>query len=146
MPVITGNQITLRIKETADPTDPYVTYTPQVTSVTLNYAANQDVFESLAGPVYKTTIVEFTLDVDMLLDWGTTGGICEALEAAFDSDPDGSIDFELKAIDANTVTVTGKVFPKTPPAGGTGATVTTGTVSFVGDVNTGLNIASAPTP
>jgi hypothetical protein len=48
--------------------------------------------------------------------------------------------------DPNTVTVTGKVFPKVPAAGGSGAEVTQFDVTLIGDVNEDLTITAAATP
>ena len=142
--VITGSQITLTIDDKdGNPVD----YTPQVTTATLTSTADRQVFETLSGPFYKTVVREYELTISGLADWGHTDSVCDALEAAFDDDPDAALDFELVAInDPNTVTVSGKVFPKVPAAGGNGAEVTSFDVTLPGDVNTALTISSAPTP
>ena len=142
--VITGSQITLTIDDKdGNPVD----YTPQVTTATLTSTADRQVFETLSGPFYKTIVREYELSISGLADWGHTDSVCDALEQAFADDPDAGLDFELVAInDPNTVTVTGKVFPQVPGAGGNGAEVTTFDVTLTGDVNTALTISSAPTP
>jgi hypothetical protein len=141
MPVIVGDQFTLTID---DKLGTPVDYTPQVQSVEVAYNPTQNIYETLAGPVPKTTVREYEVTVEMLADWGTTGGICEALEAAFDDDPDAPLDFEVEVDGASVDTVvTGKVFPKVPAAGGTGNEVTVITFTLVGDVNTPLSVTTA---
>ena len=141
MAVITGSEFTLSID---DKDGGVISYSPQTTSVEVTYSPTQEVFETLAGPVYKTTIREYEVAVEFLADWGETGGICEALEAAFDADPDAPLDFSMVGtVGAVATTVTGKVFPKVPGAGGTGNEVTTLSLSLVGDVNTALSVATA---
>jgi hypothetical protein len=137
--VITGSDITLTI----DGTD----FTPQVLNVTLTSSVEREVFETLSGPFYKSIVREYEIAVTGLADWGYTDSVCDALNDAFDSDPDTSISFTMTAInDPNTVTVTGKVFPQVPGAGGTGAEVTQFDVTLTGDVNEALTITSAATP
>jgi hypothetical protein len=141
MPVITGSEFTLSIDNSiGTPID----YSPQATSVEVVYSPTQEVFETLGGPVYKTTIREYEVTVDFLADWGENGGICEALEAAFDTDPDAPLDFAMVGtVGLVATTVAGKVFPKVPVAGGTGNEVTTISLTLVGDVNTALTVATA---
>jgi len=141
MPVITGSEITLEIDDSSgSPVD----YTPQATSVELSYSPTQEVFETLSGPVYKTIIREYELTVEFLADWGETGGLCEALEAAFYTDPDAQLDFTMEGTIGSVVTtVTGAVFPKVPPMNATGNEVSTISLTFVGDVNQALTVATA---
>ena len=143
--VITGSQIALTID---DKDGNPVVYTPQVTNVTLTSTADRQAIDLLNGGVYYKTIVrEYELAISGLADWGHSDSVCDALEAAFDDDPDAPLEFELVATnDPNTITVTGKVFPKVPAAGGTGAEVTQFDVTLTGDVNQPLGITSAPTP
>jgi hypothetical protein len=137
--VITGSDITLEIDGE--------TFEPQVLSVVLTSTAEREVYETLSGPFYKTLVREYELAVTGLADWGHTDSVCDALNDAFDNDPDASIAFTMTAVnDPNTVTVTGKVFPKVPGAGGTGAEVTQFDVTLIGDVNEALTITSAATP
>jgi len=137
--VITGSDVTLVIDGT--------TFTPQVLNVTLTSEAEREVYETLSGPFYKTLVREYELAITGLADWGHTDSVCDALNDAFDADPDTSIAFTMTAInDPNTVTVSGKVFPQVPGAGGTGAEVTQFDVTLGGDVNELLTITSAPTP
>jgi hypothetical protein len=141
MPVITGSEITLEIDNSAGTA---IDYTPQATSVEVSYSPTQEVFETLSGPVYKTTVREYEVTVEFLADWGETGGLCEALEAAFDTDPDAPLDFSaVGTVGAVATTITGKVFPKVPPMNATGNEVSTISLTFVGDVNTALTVATA---
>jgi hypothetical protein len=141
MPVITGSEITLSIDNTlGTPLD----YTPQATSIEVTYTPTQEVFETLAGPVYKTTIREYEVSIEMLADWGKTVSLCGALDAAFDADPDASLDFSVVGtVGLVATTITGKVFPKVPPMNGTGNEVSTVSLTLVGDVNTALTVATA---
>jgi len=137
--VITGSEITL----TVDGVD----FKPQTTSVTLTSTAEREVYETLSGPFYKTLVREYELAIAGLADWGHADSVCDALNDAFDSDPDTAVAFVMTAInDPNTVTVSGSVFPKVPAAGGAGATVTEFDVTLTGDVNVALTITSAATP
>jgi hypothetical protein len=137
--VITGSDITLTIDGTV--------FTPQVLSVTLTSSVDREVYETLSGPFYKSLVREYEIAVTGLADWGFTDSVCDALNDAFDADPDTSVAFTMTAInDPNTVTVTGKVFPQVPGAGGTGAEVTQFDVTLTGDVNEALTITSAATP
>ncbi len=143
--IITGSEVALVIKD-KDNAD--VTYTPQVLSVTLTSEVDRQEFDLINGGVaYRSTVREYELAINGLADWGHTNSVCDALQEAFEDDPDTSLLFTMTIVnDPNTITVTGKVFPKAPVAGGTGAEATEFDVSLVGDVNTALNYASAVTP
>jgi len=131
--VITGADVTLVIK---DKDDVDVTYTVQTLNATLTSTADREVYETLSGPFYKTLVREYELAITGLADWGYTNSVCDALQEAFADDPDVSLAFTLAAVNTpDTVTVTGKVFPKVPGAGGTGAEVTQFDVTLIGDVN-----------
>jgi hypothetical protein len=137
--VITGSDVTLEIDGT--------TFEPQVLTVTLTSTAEREVYETLSGPFYKTLVREYELAITGLADWGHQDSVCDALNDAFDADPDTAVAFTMTAInDPNTVTVSGKVFPQVPGAGGTGAEVTQFDVTLTGDVNEALTITSAATP
>jgi hypothetical protein len=137
--VITGSDVTLEIDGTV--------FTPQTINVTLTSAAEREVYETLSGPFYKTLVREYELAITGLADWGHTDSVCDALNDAFDADPDTSIAFTMTTINQpNTITYSGKVFPQVPGAGGTGAEVTQFDVTLTGDVNEALTITSAATP
>jgi hypothetical protein len=143
--VITGSDVTLSID---DKDGGVVSFTPQVLSVTLTSEADRSEFDLVNGGVaYKTIVRSYELAITGLADWGHSDSVCDALEQAFADDPDAPLDFSMVATSTpNTVTVTGKVFPKVPVAGGTGAEVTQFDVTLVGDVNTTLTYAQTVTP
>ena len=135
--VITGRDVTLEI----DLDD----FTPQTLSTTLTVEDDQEVYETFAGPVYKTITQSYTLEIEMLSDWGTTNSLCEALEDAFANDPDTSIAFELVVTGPNNIiTFAGEVFPKAPAVSGAGVDASTVTITLPGNVNETLSITSAP--
>ena len=138
--VITGNDVALTIGGTV--------FKPQTLSVTLTSEADRQEFDLVNGDVlYKTVVRSYELAITGLADWGHSDSVCEALEDAFDTDPDVSLTFSMPIVNSpNTVTVGGKVFPKVPVAGGTGSEVTQFDVTLVGDVNTALTFTSAATP
>jgi hypothetical protein len=133
--VITGDDFTLVIGG--------VTYTPQTLSATLTVEDNQEQFDVLGARVYKTLTVPYTLDVEILADWGKdTGGICPALATAALATPDTSLAFTMNVAGPNsTVAVTGNVFPKVPPATGAGFEASVISWTFVGDRNTPVAFA-----
>jgi hypothetical protein len=135
--VITGRDVTLEIN--------LDDFTPQTLSTTLTVEDDQEVYETFAGPVYKTITQSYTLEIEMLSDWGTTNSLCEALEDAFANDPDTSIAFELVVTGPNNIiTFAGEVFPKAPAVSGAGVDASTVTITLPGNVNETLSITSAP--
>lgn len=135
--VITGSAVTLTIDDKAGtPVD----FTPQVTNVSLASDVDRQEFNLVNGGVfYKTTVRSYELTISGLADWGHADSVCDALEQAFADDPDAPLDFSMPIVGSpDTVTVTGKVFPKVPVAGGAGSTVTEFDLTLVGDVNTAL--------
>jgi hypothetical protein len=138
--IITGTDVALTIGGTV--------FEPQTLTVTLTSEADRQEYDLINGGVaYKTIVRSYELAITGLADWGHTDSVCEALEAAFDSDPDSSLTFTMPIANSpNTVTVGGKVFPKVPVAGGTGSEVTQFDVTLVGDVNTALTFTQSVTP
>ena len=143
---ITGNELTLVIDSE--------NYHPQVLSVELEVEDTQEVFETLAGPAYRTTTQPFSLNLTMLADWGVSGGLCAKLqgkalgEGAGQSGraPDTGITFTMTQTGATHATVfTGKVFPKVPPMGGAGAEVSEITFTLPGERGT-LEVTTAIVP
>ena len=122
--IITGNELTLVIDSE--------NYHPQVLNVELAVEDTQELFETLAGPAYKTTTQPFSMSLTMLADWGVSGGLCAKLQGKALGEgtgqsgraPDTGINFTMTQTGATHQTIfTGKVFPKVPPMGGTGAEV-----------------------
>ena len=113
--VLTGQDLSLTIGGDA--------FDAQTISTTFTYTNNREVLETLDGPVYKTLTFEYSLDVNMYSDWGTTSSLCEALSSAALSAPDTPLAFTLVATGPNaTTTVSGSVFPEIPPMSGEGPT------------------------
>lgn len=137
--IMTGNNLSLEIA-----TDDY---NPQTLSVTLSIDDDQQVYETFGGPVYKTLTQSYTLEIEMLSDWGTTGSLCEALEAAFDTAPDTALAFELVVAGTNnSTTVTGEVFPRVPAVTGAGADASTVSITLPGNVNDAITYVVAANP
>ena len=122
--IITGNELTVVIDSE--------NYHPQALSVELEVEDTQELFETLAGPAYKTVTQPFSMNLTMLADWGVSGGLCaklqeKALGEGTDQTnraPDTGIAFTMTQTGATHQTIfTGEVFPKVPPMGGTGAEV-----------------------
>ena len=144
--IITGNELTLVI----DSED----YHPQVLSVELEVEDTQEVFETLAGPAYKTVTQPFSMNLTMLADWGESGGLCSKLQEKAlgeGSDqtnraPDVGITFTMTQTGSTHQTVfTGNVFPKVPPMGGSGAEVSEITFTLPGERGT-LEVETAVVP
>jgi hypothetical protein len=135
--IITGNELTLTIDSG--------TYAPQVLSVELEVEDTQEVYETLAGPAYKTTTQPFSMNITMLADWGVNSGLCSALQkkalgegtAQTNRAPDTGISFTMTQTGGTHKTeFTGKVFPKVPPMGGAGAEVSEITFTLPGERGT----------
>lgn len=134
--VITGNDFTLVVDG--------VTYTPQTLSATLTIEDNQEQFDVLGARVYKTLTKPYTLEVEILSDWGVTASICNALTIATLASPDTSLAFTMTTTGPDaTLTVTGNVFPKVPQVLGAGFDASTISWTFTGDRNTAVAYASA---
>ena len=123
--VLTGADLTLTIDGDA--------FDAQTIRTTFNYAPNQEVLETLDGPVYKTLTADYSLDVTMYSDWGTTNSVCEMLANLAVTAPDGDIPFTLVYVGPNSSsTIAGRVFPALPPFGGEGVTATQTNFTLVG--------------
>lgn len=137
--IITGRDVTLTI----DQKD----FDPQTLSLTLAVDDDQEIYETFGGPVYKTLTQSYTLEIEILADWGKTDSLCEALEDAFDTAPDTALDFTLAvAGEDNSTTVTGKVFPRVPALTGSGVDASTVSITLPGNVNETLTVAVAANP
>ena len=133
--VLTGQDLSLTIGGDV--------FDAQTISTTFTYVNNREVLETLDGPVYKTLTFEYTLDVNMYSDWGTTNALCEALSAAALASPDTSLTFTLVATGPNaTTTVEGKVFPEVPPMSGEGPNASQISFTLTGDRNTAPTITA----
>ena len=135
--IITGNDLTLVIDSE--------NYHPQVLSVELEVEDTQEVFETLAGPAYKTVTQPFSINLTMLADWGKSGGLCAKLQGKALGEgsgqsgraPDTGIGFTMtQTSDTHQTVFTGNVFPKVPPMGGSGAEVSEITFTLPGQRGT----------
>jgi hypothetical protein len=126
--VLTGQDLSLTIGGDV--------FDAQTISTTFTYVNNREVLETLDGPVYKTLTFEYTLDVNMYSDWGTTNALCEALSSAALSAPDTPLAFTLVATGPNaTTTVSGSVFPEIPPMSGEGPNASSISFTLTGSRN-----------
>jgi len=144
--IITGNSLTLTIDSKV--------FAPQVLNVELAVEDTQEVYETLAGPAYKTTTQPFSMSLTMLADWSVNGGLCATLQGKALGEgsgqsgraPDSGVTFTMVQIGAtHSTTFTGKVFPKVPPMGGAGADVSEITFSLPGERGT-LVVTTATNP
>jgi hypothetical protein len=129
--IITGHDVTLVIGGS--------NYHPQVTSALLTVVDSQETFDVLGARVYKTVRdttagVPYQLELTMLADWGTAGGLCQALSTAAINAPDTSLAFTMTVVGKDgSVVATGSVFPTIPPVSGAGFTVSEVTFTLPGD-------------
>lgn len=134
--LLIGNQLTVDITGIG-------TFTPQVTSVTVEGTPNRQTIELLGGPAYITPEIPYTVAAEMVLDWGDGAGLAQALTDAALTDPDTSLTFTVEAVGSTHKTVaTGKVFPEVVPVNGTGNQIATVGVTLTGDPNTALSITT----
>jgi acyl-CoA hydrolase len=104
--VLTGRTVTLTIDSTA--------FTDQIVSAVLTPSDNAITGVTIGGPYAKQGTTTWTLDVEMLADWGATSSICEALWADAETGTNVAVTF---------VSVTGASFafsvvPVFPSVGG----------------------------
>ena len=130
-----GHDLTLSITHSTGNT---IAYTDVASSATLNYAADRQLIETLAGQKSKSPQFTGTLDVELYQDWvstssGTTSNsVCKALWNLTNSAPDTAIEAVLKVAGATSTAnvYTFKVYPEFPSVGGTATDALTSTVSF----------------
>jgi hypothetical protein len=136
---ITGHDVTLVVDGD--------NFHPQVTSATLSVEDSQETFDVLGARVYKTVRdasagVPYMLEITMLADWGTAGGLCQSLATAALSSPDTHLAFTMTTVGPDaSVVATGDVFPTIPPMSGTGFDVSEVTFTLMGDRSTPLAFA-----
>ena len=115
--VITGRDLTLTIASAA--------YDAQATSVTLVNSPTIDVFQTLDGKAYKHTDDQWTLNVELLADWGATSSLFEAMWSAAESAPNTTLAVSLTA--ASGAVFACNVLPVFPGVGGTAPSAQTDT-------------------
>jgi hypothetical protein len=107
--VITGRDLALTIAT--------VSYDAQASSVTLEADHVIETYQTLDGRAYKAIDDSWTLNVEMLADWGASGSLCEALWTATESAPNTTLAVSLTA--ATGAVFAFNVLPTFPSVGGT---------------------------
>ena len=119
--IITGRDLTLTIAST--------NYDAQATSAVLSNSPTVTTYQTLDGKAYKHIDDQWTLDVEMLADWGASGSLCEALWTAWESAPNTTLAVSLTA--ATGAVFTCNVMPVVPSIGGAAPDAQTVSLSFV---------------
>jgi len=122
--VITGRDLVLTIAT--------VNYDAQTTSVTLVNSPSIDVYQTLDGKAYKHTDDQWTLNVELLADWGVASSLFEAMWTAADTAPNTTLAVSLTA--ATGAVFACNVLPVFPTIGGAapGAQTDTWALTVVG--------------
>jgi hypothetical protein len=118
--VITGRDLALTIAT--------VSYDAQATSTTLTNEHTIETYQTLDGRAYKAVDDSWTLDVEMLADWGATGSLCEAMWTACETAPNTTLAASLTA--ATGAVFACNVLPVFPSVGGAAPGAQTVTMSF----------------
>jgi hypothetical protein len=118
--VITGRDLVLTIAT--------VNYDAQATSVTLTNEHTIETYQTLDGRAYKAIDDSWTLEIEMLADWGATGSLCESLWSACESAPNTTLAASLTA--ATGAVFACNVLPVFPSVGGSAPDAQTVSLSF----------------
>jgi hypothetical protein len=119
--IITGRDLVLTIAT--------VNYDAQATSAVLSNSPTVTTYQTLDGKAYKHIDDQWTLDVEMLADWGAASSLCEALWTAWESAPNTTLAVSLTA--ATGAVFTCNVMPVVPSIGGAAPDAQTVSLSFV---------------
>jgi hypothetical protein len=118
--VITGRDLVLTIAT--------VNYDAQATSVTLTNEHTIETYQTLDGRAYKAIDDQWTLDIEMLADWGAASSLCESLWTACESAPNTTLAASLTA--ASGAVFACNVLPVFPSVGGAAPDAQTVSLSF----------------
>ncbi len=118
--VITGRDLVLTIAT--------VNYDAQATSVTLTNEHTIETYQTLDGRAYKAIDDSWTLDVEMLADWGATGSLLESMWSACESAPNTTLAASVTA--ATGAVFACNVLPVFPSVGGSAPGAQTVTLSM----------------
>jgi len=118
--VITGRDLVLTIAT--------VNYDAQATSVTLSNEHTIETYQTLDGRAYKAIDDSWTLEIEMLADWGATGSLCESLWTACETAPNTTLAASLTA--ATGAVFACNVLPVFPSVGGSAPDAQTVSLSF----------------
>jgi S-adenosylmethionine hydrolase len=106
--VITGRDLVLTIAS--------ANYDAQASSVTLSNEHTIETYQTLDGRAYKAIDDQWTLEVEMLADWGVASSLCEAMWTACETAPNTTLAVSLTAITGAIFTC--NVLPVFPSVGG----------------------------
>ena len=106
--VITGRDLVLTIAS--------ANYDAQASSVTLSNEHTIETFQTLDGRAYKAIDDQWTLEVEMLADWGVASSLCEAMWTACETAPNTTLAVSLTAVTGAVFTC--NVLPVFPSVGG----------------------------
>jgi hypothetical protein len=106
--VITGRDLVLTIAS--------ANYDAQASSVSLSNEHTIETFQTLDGRAYKAIDDQWTLDVEMLADWGVASSLCEAMWTACETAPNTTLAVSLTATTGAVFTC--NVLPVFPSVGG----------------------------
>ena len=118
--VITGRDLVLTIAT--------VNYDAQATSVTLTNEHTIETYQTLDGRAYKAIDDSWTLEVEMLADWGVASSLCESLWTACESAPNTTLAASLTA--ATGAVFACNILPVFPSVGGSAPDAQTVSLSF----------------
>jgi S-adenosylmethionine hydrolase len=106
--VITGRDLVLTIAA--------ANYDAQASSVTLSNEHTIETYQTLDGRAYKAIDDQWTLEVEMLADWGVSNSLCEAMWTACETAPNTTLAVSLTAVTGAVFTC--NVLPVFPSVGG----------------------------
>jgi hypothetical protein len=106
--IITGRDITLTLASGA--------YDIQTTSAVLSNSPTISTYQTLDGKAYKHIDDQWTLDLELLADYGAASSLFEAMWTAFTSAPNTALAVTLVAATGASWAL--NVFPVAPSAGG----------------------------
>jgi hypothetical protein len=106
--IVTGRDITFTLATT--------NYEAQTTAVTLTNSPTITTYQTLDGKAYKHIDDQWTLDIELLADWGVASSLFEAMWTAFTNAPNTALAFTL--VTATGASFAGTAFPVAPMAGG----------------------------
>ena len=106
--IVTGRDISFTLAT--------VNYEAQTTAVTLTNSPTITTYQTLDGKAYKHIDDQWTLDIELLADWGVASSLFEAMWTAFTNAPNTALAFTL--VTATGASVAGTAFPVAPTAGG----------------------------
>jgi hypothetical protein len=118
--VITGRDLVLTIAT--------VNYDAQATSVILSNEHTIETYQTLDGRAYKAIDDQWTLELEMLADWGAASSLCESLWTACESAPNTTLAASLTA--ASGAVFACNVLPVFPSVGGAAPDAQTVSLSF----------------